>query len=183
MDAITIARSYASALHEIGQRHDVADRFAQELEHLARLLREEPEIRHFLEAPTIEAADKKTALRSALGGDFHPLLVNFLLVVVDKRRQRLLREIASEYRAIRDQAKGHVRAEVTLAREPDERLEEEIASTLTSKIGRVVIPHFRVDPNILGGVRVRYEDRVIDGTLRRRLIALRRAMLSAELTR
>lgn len=182
MDASTIARSYASALHDIGQRHDVADRFADELEQLARLIRDEPRVRRFLETPTIEPADKKRSLRAALGAEFHPLLVNFLLVVLDKRRQRLLREIAHEYRAIRDDAQGRVRAEVTLAREPDERLEEEIATALSSRLGRVVIPHFRVDPKILGGVRVRYQDRVIDGTLRRRLIALRRAMLSAEFT-
>ncbi len=181
MDDATIARSYASALHEVGERHGEADRFAAELERLTRLLREAPRVRRFLEAPTIEAADKKVALRTALGTEFHPLLVNFLLVVLDKRRQRLLGEIAREYRAIRDEAKGRVRAEVTLAREPDERLEEEIASTLSDRLGRVVIPQFRVDPKILGGVRVRYEDRVIDGTLRRRLLALRRAMLTAEL--
>jgi len=181
VDATTIARSYASALHEIGERHEVADRFAEELQRLARLLLEEPRARHFLEAPTIDAADKKRALRAALGAEFHPLLVNFLLVVLDKRRQRLLGHIAAEYRTLRDDAKGHVRAEVTLAREPDERQEEDIASALSNKLGRVVIPHFRVDPRILGGVRVRYEDRVIDGTLRRRLIAMRRAMLSAEL--
>lgn len=180
MDATTIARSYASALNEIGERHDVADRFDDELGRLAHLLRQEPRIREFLEAPTIDAEDKKRALRSALAPDFHPLLVNFLAVVVDKRRQRLLGDIDHEYRAIRDDAKGHVRAEVTLAREPDERLEEEIASALSSSLGRVVIPQFRVDPRILGGMRVRYEDRVIDGTLRRRLLAMRRAMLTAD---
>lgn len=180
MDATTIARSYASALHEIGQRHDAADRFGDELERLAGLLREEPRIREFIEAPTVDIEEKKRVLRSALGG-FHPLLVNFVFVVLDKRRQRLLRDIAVGYRAIRDEAQGYVRAEVTLAREPDERLEEEIRSALSRSLGKVVLPQFEVDPRILGGVRVRYEDRVIDGTLRRRLLALRRAMLTADL--
>lgn len=180
MDSTTVARSYASALHEIGQRHDAADRFGDELERFARLLHEEPRIREFIEAPTVDVEDKKRALRSALGG-FHPLLVNFVLVVLDKRRQRLLRDVAVVYRAIRDEAQGHVRAEVTLAREPDERLEEEIRSALSRSLGKIVLPQFKVDPRILGGVRVRYEDRVIDGTLRRRLLALRRAMLSADL--
>lgn len=180
MDAATIARSYASALHEIGQRHDAADRFGDELERLAGLLREEPRIREFIEAPTVDVGDKKRALRAALG-EFHPLLVNFVLVVLDKRRQRLLGDIALVYRAIRDEAQGYVRAVVTLAREPDERLEEEIRSALSRSLGKVVLPQFEVDPRILGGVRVRYEDRVIDGTLRRRLLALRRAMLTADL--
>lgn len=181
MDAATIARGYASALHEIGHRHDVADRFGDELERFARLLAEEPRIREFIEAPTVDVADKKRVLRTALAG-FHPLLVNFVLVVLDKRRQRLLGDIALEYRAIRDEAQGHVRADVTLAREPDERLEEEIRTALSRSLGKVVLPQFKVDPRILGGIRVRYEDRVIDGTLRRSLLAMRRAMLTAEFT-
>lgn len=182
MDSTTVARSYASALNDIGERHGVADRFGDELVRLATLLRREPRIRAFLEAPTVEAEDKKRALRTALASEFHPLLVNFVQVVVDKRRQRLLGEIATEYRSIRDEAKGHVRAEVTLAREPDERLEENIRTALSARLGKVVIPHFTVDPKILGGIRVRYEDRVIDGTLRRRLLAMRRALLTADLT-
>ena len=181
MDGTTVARSYASALHDIGQRHDAADRFGEELDRFAALLRAEPRIRSFLLAPTVDADAKKGALRSALADDFHPLLLNFLQVVLDKRRQRLLGEIATEYRAIRDEAKGRVRAEVTLARVPDERLEEDIRTALAERLGKVVIPEFKVDPKILGGVRVRYEDRVIDGTLRRRLLALRRAMLAADL--
>ncbi|MEN8374543.1 MAG: ATP synthase F1 subunit delta [Gemmatimonadota bacterium] len=183
MEGTIVARSYASALHDIGERNGVADRFGEELQRLAELIRQEPRVRQFIEAPTVEVADKKSVLRSALGAEFHPLLVNFVLVVVNKRRQRLLGEIAREYQTIRDDTKGHLRAEITLAREPDERLEEEISSTLSRRLGRLLIPHFRVDPKILGGIRVRYEDRVIDGTLRRRLIAMRRAMLSAELMR
>jgi F-type H+-transporting ATPase subunit delta len=177
----TVARSYASALHDIGRRHDAADRFGEELERFAELLRAEPRIREFLVAPTVGAEEKKRALREALAGAFHPLLVNFVLVVLDKRRQRLFAEMAAEYRTILDDAKGYVRAEVTLARAPDEGLEEDIRTTLCERLGKTVIPQFDVDPKILGGIRVRYEDRVIDGTLRRRLLALRHAMLSADL--
>lgn len=182
MEKATIARSYATALFELAERTRDVESVSRAFASVNALLSANRRIGEFLGSPRIDVADKKRVLRSGFEGRVPAIFLNFLLVVLDKRRQRLLREIAHEYRAIRDDAQGRVRAEVTLAREPDERLEEEIATALSSRLGRVVIPHFRVDPKILGGVRVRYQDRVIDGTLRRRLIALRRAMLSAEWT-
>jgi F-type H+-transporting ATPase subunit delta len=67
---------------------------------------------------------------------------------------------------------------VTLAREADERTEEEIGSSLSRILGRTAIPHIRVNPDILGGMIVKYGDRVMDGSLRRQLTALRRQMLA-----
>ncbi|HUH00057.1 MAG TPA: ATP synthase F1 subunit delta, partial [Gammaproteobacteria bacterium] len=120
-------------------------------------------------------------LRTALAGQVPPVFLNFLLVVLDKRRQRLLGEIALAYRELLDEKLGLLNVEVTLAHELDERGEEEVALQLSRILGRRVLPHLRVDPAILGGIIVRYGDRVLDGSLRRRLVSLRRRLLGAGL--
>jgi F-type H+-transporting ATPase subunit delta len=99
------------------------------------------------------------------------------MVVVDKRRHRILPEIAQEYRALLDEQLGLLNVDVTLAHEPDERAEEEITAELTRILGRKVVPHIRVEPAILGGIVVRYADRLLDGSLRRKLMRLRTRML------
>jgi F-type H+-transporting ATPase subunit delta len=175
----TIARSYAEALYDLGERHGQVDAFAGALDTLAALRDAEPRLRRFLDTPKVEPAQKKRVLREALQGRVPPLFLNFLMVVFDKRRQRLLPEIAREYHAILDERLGRVHVQVTLAREPDERTEREIAADLTQVLGKTVIPHVRVDPRILGGIVVRYGDRVLDGSLRRRLVSLRRRLLYA----
>lgn len=177
----TIARSYAGALFALGERHGQTDEFGRALETLAALMESEPRLRRFLATPKVEPAAKKGVLEVALEGRVPPLFLSFLKVVVDKRRQRLLEEIDREFRAILDEHLGRVHAQVTLAREPDERTEREIATHLTQVLGKTVIPHLRVDPQILGGIIVRYGDRLLDGSLRRRLVSLRRRLLEAEL--
>jgi F-type H+-transporting ATPase subunit delta len=176
----TIAHSYASALYDLAERNGQADEFAGAFERVRALMSEEPRIRLFLQTPKISGDEKKKALRDAFGGRVPPLFLNFLLVVLDKGRQRLIDEIGSEYQNILDEKLGRVHVQVTLAHEADERTEEEIGSGLSRLLGRTAIPHIVVNPEILGGMIVKYGDRVMDGSLRRRLVALRRQMLSTK---
>jgi F-type H+-transporting ATPase subunit delta len=68
-----------------------------------------------------------------------------------------------------------------MAREPDERAEEDLRAELSRILGKRVIPHVVVNPKILGGLVVRYGDKVMDGSVRRRLSGLRRRLLEVEL--
>ena len=142
----TVARSYAEALFELGERHDAHDDFARGLSTITSLL-----------------------------------VMNFVLIVLEKRRQRLLRAIAAEYRELLDSKLGRLHVQVTLAHEPDDAMEKAVTKELSRILGRSVIPHITVDPALLGGIMVRYGDRVLDGSLRRRLVALRNRMIEAAL--
>lgn len=181
MEAGTIARSYADALLDVAAREGAEESFAEAFEELAGVLEDDARIRAFLAAPTIDREEKKRVLTTALEGRVPRLFLNFVLVVVDKRRQRLLTLMAREYRSLLDRRTGRVHAEVVLAREADERLEEDIATGLSQRLGKKVVPHIKVDPKILGGIIVRYEDKVLDASLRRKLLGLRRRMMAADL--
>ncbi|MGH7445266.1 MAG: ATP synthase F1 subunit delta [Longimicrobiales bacterium] len=173
----TVARSYGEALFALGEKHAQHDEFAAGMQMLDALLQLDPRVRLFLQTPKIEASVKKDALREALSGRVQPLFLNFLLLVIDKRRQRLLASIAREYRALLDEKLGRLNVDVTLARRPDDAELREIAARLSRVLDREVVPHVHVDDGILGGIIVRYRDRVIDGSLRRRLLALRGKLL------
>lgn len=181
MQESTVARSYAEALFELGERHDAHDEFAQGLNTITSLVEADPRIASFLETPKVDAAGKRDALRSALAAHVSPMFMNFVLVLMRKRRQRLLRSIAAEYRELLDEKLGRLHVQVTLAHEPDEAAEQAIIAELSRILGRTVIPHITIDPALLGGIVVRYGDRVMDGSLRRRLLSLRHKLVEAAL--
>jgi len=104
--------------------------------------------------------------------------VLFLQAVVKRGRQQLLRPIAQEYLTLLDVKFNRIRAGVTVARTPDDALRQAIADGLARALGKDVIADFRVDPAILGGTVVRVGERVYDGSVRRRMMKLRRALLS-----
>lgn len=185
MGPTIIARNYAETLLLLAQKHggnEAVDAYARAIDEVTGLLQSEPRVREFLETPRVGVEAKKHALRASLQGRVPDFFLRFLLVVVEKRRQALLTRIGAEYHALVDQLRNRVRAEIIVAREADAGLRAEIVSALERRLGKEVIPTFRVDPEILGGVVIRVADRLYDGSLRRRVSALRRRLLELELS-
>jgi F-type H+-transporting ATPase subunit delta len=179
-----IARNYAETLLALAERRGgqaTADAYARAIDDVAELMRREPRVREFLETPRISSEAKQKALRDAFSRRVPEHVLRFLLIVVEKRRQSLLPTIAAEFHALVDEVEGRVRAEVTVASEPAPELQREIVASLERKLGRTVVASFRVDPGILGGVVVKLGDRVIDGSLQRRVSDLRSRMMRARL--
>lgn len=177
----TVSRNYARTLFELAQGHEGIEDYEEAIEAVARLVDQNREFRLFLETPRIDASTKKEVLRKAFGEAVPRPFLNFLLITVDKRRQRLLRGIAREFHALVDEHMGRTHVEVTVARELDEETVEELKRRLSRHVGREAIPHVRVKPEILGGVVLRTGDTIFDGSLRRRLERMRRLLYEAEL--
>ncbi len=177
----TVARSYAETLFELALRHEGIEVYGEGIAEVAGLLDENPRFRLFLETPRIDASAKKAVLRKVFAKAFPQHLVNFLLITIDKRRQRLLRKISREYQALLDDHLGRAHVEVTVARETDEADLASITERLQGLLGKSVVPHVRVRPEILGGVVVRAGDTIYDGSVRRRLGDLRRQLMAVEL--
>ena len=176
MRSATVSRSYAEGLYDLAEKHKLHEEFAAGFAALTVMLGE-PSVRTFLVSPKLDIKTKKTVLKAALRDRVNPLFLNFLQVVIDKRRQALLGEIGEQYFALLDESQGRMHVQVTVARTPSPELEQDIRNRLSEIFGKTVLPHVTVDRRILGGIIVRHEDKVIDGSLRRRLLAMRRRLL------
>lgn len=177
MSRSAVVRNYAEALLELAAREGEEERYGRLLAEMATSYREEDDVRRFLQTPRVTLDEKKGALREAYGGRAPEPFVRFLLLVLDKGRQGLLPDLDGAYRELLDEREGRVHAMVTLTEAPGDELEERIRRGLSEAVGRDVLPHFRVDASIVGGIVVRMGDRVMDGSLRRRLADLKRGML------
>ncbi len=177
MRAVTIARNYAEALFELAEQQGATERFGELIDAVAAAIEMTPEVEATLMSPRIPKREKARLLAAGLKNAPRPFVL-FLQAVVQRGRAPLLREIASEYVGLVDQKLNRLRASVMVARQPDEMLARSIEQSLSRAFGKQVIPRFMTDPDILGGAVVRVGERVYDGSLRRRLIKLRRQLLS-----
>jgi len=128
-----------------------------------------------------EADAKKELIQKVFSPELPPQLVDFLLVTIDKRRQRLLRQMAQHFRELVDEREGRAHVDVTVARQPDGATLDLLTRRLSDLIGATAVPHVRVRPEILGGIIVRAGDTIYDGSVRRRLDGMRRQLLKVEL--
>jgi F-type H+-transporting ATPase subunit delta len=177
----TIARNYASALFDLAQKHEGLEVFAEGVDIVVGLVDKNPSFRTFLETPRIADQDKKDLLKKVFSEALPKSLLNFLQVMVDKRRQRLLGLVGEEFHALLDEHMGRTHVTVTVARALDAGAMDELSKKLSALLGKEAIPHVRVKPEILGGVHLKTGDTVYDGTLRRRIKQLRRQLVNAEL--
>lgn len=172
----TIARNYAETVFQLGEQSGNVELYAELLDALAAAVAQAPKIQAVLMSPRVPKSEKARFLSEALQ-DTPREFVLFLQALVRRGRQQLLREIATEYMNLLDVKLERVRAGVTLARNPDDKLKRTIQESLSRQLGKQVIPAFTVDPEILGGTIVRVGDRVLDGSLRRRMTKLRRQLV------
>jgi len=173
----TIARNYAEALFELGERSGQTQRYADLIDAVAAAVETTPQVQAVLMSPRVPKSEKSRLLGAALK-DVPREFVLFLQALIKRGRQQLLGEIAAEYHTLLDVKFNRVRAGVTLARPADESLKKTIQDRLSQQLGKEVLASFSVDPEILGGTVVRVGERIHDGSTRRRMTRLRRQLLS-----
>ena len=177
MSRYAVARNYADTLFSLAEREGAQEEWLVLLGEIGSLYRESPVFRAFLHTPRVSPDEKKQLLRSVLGNRYPDAFVRFLQVVIDKRRQGLLPLMEEAYREILNERTGRVHASVTLPFEADASFRAELERALSEVLDGEVTADFRTDEQIIGGLVVRVKDRVLDGSVRRRLQLMRRALL------
>lgn len=172
-----IARNYAEALLAVAVQAKAVEKAGELLDAVAGAIASDPEIAAVMMSPRVRKKVKQDLLARGLKGMAPDGFVLFLAAVVQRGRQGLLPQISEAYQAIADQHFNRVHASVTTAREADAALREAVTERLSKAVGKTVLANFRADPAIVGGVIVRLGDRVLDGSIRRRIQTLKSLML------
>ena len=173
-----VAGRYASALFSLAQDDRQTDAVAQSLETLDALIAESPDFQRLVRSPVFSAGDQLRALDAILAKEgIDGIAGNFVRLVTTKRRLFFIRAMIADYRKLYDASCGVTRAEVTSA----SALSSENLAALKDQLkaasgGRDIKLDVKVDPSIIGGLVVKLGSRMVDGSLRTKLNAIRLAM-------
>ncbi|XTZ09925.1 MAG: ATP synthase F1 subunit delta [cyanobacterium endosymbiont of Rhopalodia yunnanensis] len=171
-----IAEPYAQALMSVALSHDLTDVFGKECRSLAALLEESPDLEAFIASPVLKKIDKKTVLRQIMGEGANFYLLNFLMLLIDKRRIIFLEKICQQYLTLLRKLTNTVLAEVTSAKELSSEQRESVANKVEELTGAQGVEiKTRIDPELIGGVTIKVGSQVFDASLRGKL---RRVSLS-----
>ena len=168
MAELTVDMTYGTALFEAASELGKAEQIREEAGEVLEVLEKEPEFRDFVNYPTISADEKKKVLQNVFEGKICEELLNFLFVLIDKRRIGQFSRIIRVYRDLLDHeegvAYGTVYSSVALDEKRMAQIEEE-----TSKLmqGKVRLTN-EIDPGLLAGFRILVEGKVIDASYRKR---------------
>jgi len=173
----TLAKRYARALVEIGQESNSLDKYGQDLSNLCQLVQASHDFREVLLNPVFTKEDKKRIAGEILKKiDTAPMVVNFVNVLIDRKRIDQLDGVEKAFREEVDDIKGIRRGEVTSAQPLDEDELARITKALSRMSGKQVLVSTKVDPFLIGGLVAKVGDMVIDGTIRTQLNQLKESL-------
>ena len=173
------AIAYARSMLELANERNQADDIGREMAAIKEITDQNPTFAAFLADPGIGATERTATLSRVFRDRVSPLVMNFLGVLNNKGRLRLLGPIAEAYGNLLDEQQGKVEVDVTTAQRLSPEQLEQVRQRVGQALGKNAVVHQYVDENIIGGLVLRVEDRLIDASVRYQLEAMRARLLAA----
>ena len=171
------ARRYSQAVFNIALETKELDRWQSDLRRIASL-GEDATFIALLESPKFHFEDKARLLSERLG-DINPLALNLAFLLITRGRLAIVGDIADEYQRLLDSYRGIERAEVITAILLDDEDKLRLAERLGAVVGKKVVLKPEVDSSLIGGIIARIGGKLLDGSTRSKLDALKRELVGA----
>jgi len=165
---LSVAATYAEALYESAVSEGAVDAVASDLKEFSSAVDRSDELREVLENPEVDRRAKRSVLDAITEGA-HPLLANFLKVLVDRGRLTELKEISEAFADRVDTAEARLEVEAITAVPLPADLRERLVEDIQKKTGQSVVLSETVDPEIVGGLVLKVGEFVVDGSVRHNL--------------
>lgn len=177
MNQVQSARRYALAFVKTAQSRSLLTRAHEDLSALQIALFESEQLQKTLTNPVYTAGEKKQILRRLFEKDFHPLTLDFLNLICEKRREDILPEIITEFMRQWDEITGALHIQVTTAHALNPDQTEMLRLQIQKATGKQPVFTFELDPNLIGGVKLQIGSRILDGSVRRQMERLKEEFL------
>jgi F-type H+-transporting ATPase subunit delta len=171
-NADALAKVYARSLFELAMDAGGTEKLmeiADELEQICELAREDKKINLFLSSPVVDSKARGEALSAILTNRITDLTLRFLLVLNNKGRLDRLESIKTAYDQLVQEAFGRVEVDVITPVPIDAESLAMIKGKISTVLGKEPVLHPYVDKKILGGIKLRIGDQLIDGSVQTRL--------------
>lgn len=173
----SIAQRYSEALFELAKEQGIVELVTRELDAFVAMLSLDPELTAFFGSPVVEREEKIKLIRTTIEARMHELTLNFIILLVRKRRENLIGITARQMHELLDREAGRRVAAIATPMPLERRQLDELAQRLSSVYNATIVPHTKVSPELLGGLVVQVGDRYVDASIAGRLEELRRHLL------
>jgi F-type H+-transporting ATPase subunit delta len=174
-----IGRVYAQSLLEIALEQGQADAIAQEMQQLLPILDEGGELDRMMDNPSIGQDARKQIVQRVFEGKVSDLLYRFLQVVANKDRLASLPQIVAGYLILFAEHNGQLEVEAFVASPMDDATADHVAKTIGDHLGKQVTLRQHVDESLIGGLKIKIGDRLIDASVASQLRSMKNKMIAA----
>ncbi|RNC85571.1 MAG: ATP synthase F1 subunit delta [Balneola sp.] len=175
------ARRYATALLETAKEQKVVDPILKDILFVKNTIDGSKELIAFLKSPIIKPDDKKAALSTLFSKEVNKLTAEFISLIASKERAAILHEITVAFIHQYNQYAGIIEVEVRTATSLDAKQVTNLKKALENSTSKKVELDLKEQPELKGGLMVKIDDTVIDGTVKHKLEQLQQTFLETSM--
>ena len=179
-----LASVYARSLYELASKaggRAKIEQVAAELEEVCELTRADKRFAEFLASPIIGTDRRKDSLRRIFSDRVTDLMLRFLLVLSDKGRLGHLEAINDAFDAMVQESFGKIEVDVYTAGPLDSNILNELRGRIQQALRKEPILHNYTEPGMIGGIKLRIGDQLLDGSVATRLRRMRQELLNSSI--
>lgn len=173
----SLAKVYAQALFEMALEQGVLDEVATQVQQLANLLEEHDDLQRLLASRMLNAEQRAGVIERVFRGRVHDVLYKFLSVVNRKNRLDALPGICAVFATLMDEHAGKLAVDVQAATSLSESIRQQVAAALGAALSKTIELREQVNPELIGGIKLRIADQLYDASVATQLRLLKRRLI------
>jgi F-type H+-transporting ATPase subunit delta len=179
-----VAKRYAIAIFEIAKEIKAIDQMKEELQVVGEIFENTNLNETFFKHPRVSQTEKKEFVKTTFQGKICDTLLNTLFLLIDKKREGIISRVVEEFVKLTNLEQGIAEAQVytTKPLTDAEKVAFEATFSKTSGKGKLTINNI-VDPELIGGFKVRIGDRIYNGSILNQLKRIERRMINGNVSR
>ena len=163
---------YAQALYALTKEEACSEEVLKELAVLNESFEKEPKFLNLMSAPNLSKEERCGILDGSFRGKVHPYVLNFLKILTGKGYMRRFPDCCKAFRQLYNEDHGILEVFAYTAIPLTGEQKEKLSQKLQAVTGKTIDLVNRVDPGCLGGVRLDYDGKRVDGTVEHRLASI-----------
>ncbi len=167
------AKRYAKAFLQYAIDEKMVNDIQNDILRIQEMFESSDELMRFFKNPIIKKSDKSEVIKKLFKKDLSDQTFDFINLIFDNDREQLLPEITTAFVDLYKEFAGIIDVSVFTASSLTDEQVHKLSDTLESATGKTVNLHFSEDPDLKGGIAVRIEDTVIDGTIKYKINQLK----------
>lgn len=172
-----VGERYAESLFDLALEENKVDKYLQDMKLVDEIWRSDRKIVQFFSHVLIENDVKYQLLEKAFGQNIDKYVLNFLKLLVQSRRIRYIDDIVKCYIRLSNEHLGIEEGVIYTPYEISDQQVKDIEKAISQKENKKVTLQVRIDPSLVGGIKVQIKNRVYDGTIKNKVEMLKKELL------
>ncbi len=178
MNTERIAIRYARALLDAAKPLNLVDTAFNDLNKVEAIILSSQDLRNLIKSPIIKTHHKVKIFKEIFSNKVSEIVLNFLVLLADKRREVLIPDIIKRFKKIYYKEQGLVEIDIHTANELNDEIKKKIEGNISQKLNLKIISNYIIDKSLKGGIKIKVEDVIYDASISTMLNKLHQKLIS-----